>query len=170
MQIQNPNPKMMELSIALCNMRDSFTRLSLLLSDFIAEAPSLHRDEVAKEVEMRLAKTFETEGRTHAEYSLENYLPYAKLAVNVESTFPKRCNNCGLVYQTTDVFLHSTQGPRSGATGLKQGHNDDGSPNIELFRNCTCGSTLMAEFQCRRDKSASGRRQRGYFFDVLRRH
>jgi hypothetical protein len=50
MEIQNPNLQMIELSRALCNMRDSFTRLSLLLSDHIAEAPSYFRDEVAKEV------------------------------------------------------------------------------------------------------------------------
>jgi hypothetical protein len=164
MEIQNPNPKMMELSRALCTVRDSFTRLSLLLSDHIAEAPSYFRDDVAKEVETRLAQIFETAGRIHDEPRVESCLPYAKLAVNDPSTFPKRCNNCGFEYQTTDVFLLSTHSPRHGATGLKQGHNDDGSPNIELFRNCTCGSTLMAEFQCRRDKSPSGLRRRVHFY------
>jgi hypothetical protein len=170
MQIQYPNPKMMEISIALCNMRDSFTRLSLLLSDYIAEAPSSLRDEVAKEVEIRLVQIFNTDGRTHNDSNLENYLPFAKLTETDQYTFPKKCNNCGLVYQTTDDFLHSTKSPRSGGTGLKQGHSDDGSHKIELFRNCACGSTLMAEFQCRRDKSASGLRQRSYFSDALQRH
>jgi hypothetical protein len=170
MQIKYPNPKMMELSIALCNVRDSFTRLSLLLSDYIAEAPSSLRDEVAKEVEIRLAQIVNTDGRTHDESNSENYLPFAKLTEIDQCTFPKKCNNCGLEYQTSDDYLHSTKSPRSGSTGLKQGHNDDGSYKIELFRNCACGSTLMAEFQCRRDKSASGLRQRGYFSEVLRRH
>ena len=170
MQIQNPNPKMMELSIALCNMRDSLTRLSLLLSDHIADTPSALRVDVQKEVEMRLAKLFKTDGRTPMNSSVENFLVYAKLTAITESTFPKRCNNCGLEYQTTDEFLLSTQSLRSGSTGLKQGHNYDGSPNIELFRNCTCGSTLMAEFLCRRDRSASGLRQRDNFLELFRHH
>jgi hypothetical protein len=100
----------------------------------------------------------------------EDYFLYADLKEVVDGTFPKQCNYCGLKYQTAGLFLLSTQSAGSGGTGLKQGLCDDGSPIIELFRNCTCGSTLMVEFQCRRDKSASGIRLRGSFSDVLRRH
>jgi hypothetical protein len=61
MENQYPNPEWMALSHALCGMRDSFSRLSLLLSDSLCERPSVERDEVVKEVERRLAQIFDAE-------------------------------------------------------------------------------------------------------------
>jgi hypothetical protein len=65
MEIQYPRPEWMALSHALSEMRDSLTRMSLLLSDQLLEIPSPERDEVVKEVERRLAKIFDSERRTH---------------------------------------------------------------------------------------------------------
>ncbi len=64
MKIQYPKPEWMDLSHALSDMRDSFTRMSLLLSDHLSETQSPGRDEVAKEVEKRLAQIFDSERRT----------------------------------------------------------------------------------------------------------
>jgi hypothetical protein len=65
MENQHPKPEWKALSHALYEMRDSFTRLSLLLSDFLCEIPSVERDEVVKEIERRLAQIFDSERRTH---------------------------------------------------------------------------------------------------------
>jgi hypothetical protein len=61
MEIQYPKPEWMALSHALGDMRDSFTRLSLLLSDMLLEMPSPERDAVVSEVERRLAQIFDSE-------------------------------------------------------------------------------------------------------------
>ncbi len=92
---------------------------------------------------------------------------FAQLHCLAHITFPKQCNNCGLDYHTADFFLLATHCIGPDVTGLKQGCSADGSPIIELFRNCTCGSNLMAEFKCRRDHSASGIKRRGFFGEVL---
>jgi hypothetical protein len=65
MEIQSPNPKMMELSVALCKLRDSFTKMSLMLSDHISDLQCPERDELAKVVEMRLAQIFLSDPRSH---------------------------------------------------------------------------------------------------------
>jgi hypothetical protein len=66
MENQFPKPEWKALSNALYEKRDSFTRLSLLLSDFLWEIPSIERDEVANDVvERRLAKIFDSERRSH---------------------------------------------------------------------------------------------------------
>jgi hypothetical protein len=65
MEIQSPNPKMMELSVALCKLRDSFTKMSLMLRDHISEEQCPERDELAKEVEIRLAKIFRSDPLSH---------------------------------------------------------------------------------------------------------
>jgi hypothetical protein len=169
MENQYPEPKWMALSHTMCGTRDLFTRLSLLLSDSLCERPSVERDEVVKEVERRLAQIVKLNAKPIDNTTIDDYSGYANLRENVRGTFPKPCNNCGLEYQSPDDFLLGTHSVRSDVTGLKQGHNEDGSLNVALFRNCTCGSTLMAEFKCRRCKSASGIRQRDYFSEALKR-
>ncbi|HEY1147109.1 MAG TPA: hypothetical protein VGF27_00960 [Pseudoduganella sp.] len=80
----------------------------------------------------------------------------------VEAAFPKRCRNCGVVYQTADDFLQQTR-----ATGLKQSRDDDDLTIVEVYRNCACGSTLMDFFSNRRDVSAAGDQRRALFEEWL---
>ena len=78
-------------------------------------------------------------------------LPYA---------FPRTCRCCGRVYQTAEEFLSQTRNIRDGASSLKEGVGDYNRVIVVVFRNCICGSTLMDEFQNRRDDSAEGQRRR----------
>jgi hypothetical protein len=63
--------------------------------------------------------------------SMETSSLYANLREIVQGTFPKGCNNCGLDNQTADPFLLATHSIGSVATRSKEGHHEDGSPNIE---------------------------------------
>ncbi len=74
--------------------------------------------------------------------------------------FPHTCRCCGRVYQTAEEFLSQTRNIREGASSLKEGIDDDNRVIVEVFRNCVCGSTLMDEFQNRRDDSPEGQRRR----------
>lgn len=75
-------------------------------------------------------------------------------------TFPKKCNCCGRIYLTEAEFLQQTNDLNSGRSSLKQAEDDNGQVIVEVYRNCICGSTLMDEFQCRRDDSPEGQRKR----------
>ena len=78
------------------------------------------------------------------------------------SAFPKKCPTCGKVYETADDFFIQTQSLR-GRSGLKHSLDDDDKSLVELFRNCSCGSTMMEEFRDRRDTSEMGLRRREKF-------
>jgi hypothetical protein len=91
----------------------------------------------------------------------------AGLKALVESSFPKRCTNCGAVYEDVDDYVRRTVPISVTRSGLKQSSDDDGRTIVELFRNCTCGSTLMDFFDNRRDLSEAGARRRQRF-DELR--
>jgi hypothetical protein len=91
----------------------------------------------------------------------------AGLKALAESSFPKRCASCGTVYQDLDDYVRRTAPVSATRSGLKQSCDDDGHTIVELFRNCTCGSTLMDFFDNRRDLSDAGARQRQRF-DELR--
>ena len=80
-----------------------------------------------------------------------------------ESSFPKTCNTCGRVFETSKQFLKETEDLPSSRSPLKQAVEDDGTTLVEVFRNCPCGSTLMDEFNCRRDLSEKGLRRRNIF-------
>jgi hypothetical protein len=88
---------------------------------------------------------------------------YANLCELAHGTFPKRCNTCGKTYETVDDFIRTSLNIHPQRSGLKQGHDDDGHAIIELFRNCTCGSTLMDCFHSRRDATLSGVKRREDF-------
>ena len=83
-----------------------------------------------------------------------------------ESTFPKRCANCGSEYATVQDYIQKTEDV-SGKTGLKKGYDDYDQPIVELFRNCVCGSTLMDCFSDRRDISSQGLKRRTLFGKLL---
>ncbi|MGR9115182.1 MAG: oxidoreductase [Gammaproteobacteria bacterium] len=91
----------------------------------------------------------------------------------LESSFPKRCRNCGRIYESVEQFLAETEDMPDGRSSLKSSMEDDGSEIVEVFRNCACGSTLMDEFNSRRDDSEQGQRRRAAFDNILvtlRRH
>lgn len=85
----------------------------------------------------------------------------------IDSAFPKKCGNCGYVYETAEQFFAETQDMPRGRSSLKSAVEDDGSTVVEAFRNCRCGSTLMDEFSCRRDHSEQGIRRRMAFDRML---
>ena len=84
-----------------------------------------------------------------------------------ESAFPKHCTNCGKVFQTADQFIEETKTIRQGITGLKQSIDDDDMTIVEVYRNCSCGSTLMDLFSNRRDISDIGNKRRRLFDKLL---
>ncbi|MFT5421051.1 MAG: hypothetical protein ACI9D5_001806 [Candidatus Endobugula sp.] len=84
-----------------------------------------------------------------------------------ESAFPKKCSTCGRSFKNAGDFIRETELIRPSVSGLKQSMDDDGSMIVELFRNCTCGSTLMDAFNNRRDMSAKGERRRKRFAELV---
>lgn len=90
---------------------------------------------------------------------------YLGLQALSDSTFPKTCGFCGKVYRTPEEFTKHSQPVVSGS-GLKETRDDQESKIIELFRNCSCGSTLMASFSNRRDMSETGQKRRMAFSKI----
>lgn len=92
---------------------------------------------------------------------------YKDLRTLAESAYPKRCANCGRIYETADEFLAQTQLIAPEHSGLKSSTDDDGITIVEVFRNCVCGSTLMDFFSDRRDLSSTGHSCREKFSKLL---
>lgn len=84
---------------------------------------------------------------------------FSNLKALSASSFPKRCDNCGEVYMSSEQFISKTD-DISGKSGLKIGADDSGGHIVELFRNCICGSTLMECFNDRRDTTKAGLKRR----------
>ena len=82
------------------------------------------------------------------------------------SSFPKRCATCGKTFGSLEAFIKETESIK-GHTGLKKGQDDEDRDIVQLFRNCTCGSTLMDCFNDRRDISESGLKRRALFAQLL---
>jgi hypothetical protein len=83
------------------------------------------------------------------------------------AAFPKRCPTCGRVYESPDDFVRASTAPMGHNSGFRGGVDDNDRSILELYRNCECGSTLMAFFGDRRDTSESGRRRRALFGSLL---
>lgn len=92
---------------------------------------------------------------------------YSGLQALAESSFPKKCPNCGRIFETAQEFMLETQKISDESTGLKQSYDDDDRTIVEVFRNCTCGSTLMDFFSDRRDLSEAGLKRREKFAKLL---
>jgi hypothetical protein len=97
--------------------------------------------------------------------NLDNHL-FRNLKALSESSFPKKCSSCGVVYESSEQFVQKTVDV-AGRSGLKSSEDDCGDQIVELFRNCICGSTLMECFNDRRDLSKSGLRRRELFGRLL---
>jgi hypothetical protein len=91
----------------------------------------------------------------------------AGLKALAEASFPKRCANCGAVYQDVLDYAQRTAPISETRSGLKQTSDDDGRAIVEMFRNCACGSTLMDAFGDRRDLSEAGAKRRQRFSELI---
>jgi len=96
---------------------------------------------------------------------------YNGLKTLVDTTFPKICTKCGRTYASQEAFLKETMPVRdltfedkSGLFALEGGAADT---TIGVFRNCVCGTTLMADFQDRRNASDVGQQRREQFDKLL---
>lgn len=83
-----------------------------------------------------------------------------------KSAFPKKCSGCGKVYETLEQFLSETRDIRN-SSGLMSSLGEEEQSIVEVYRNCSCGSTLMDFCQDRRDSSASGLKKRKLFDELL---
>jgi hypothetical protein len=96
---------------------------------------------------------------------------YNGLQSLVDSTFPKKCNNCGKIYKTKHDFLSETIPVKDisleDKSGLFEFESGDVNTTIGVFRNCKCGTTLMADFQDRRENSALGQSRRNKFKKLM---
>ena len=92
---------------------------------------------------------------------------YQGLKALVESAFPKKCPTCGALYADAGEFVAKTAMVGQQRSGLKQSRDDDDATIVELYRNCSCGSTLMECFGDRRDESDGGIERRQRFQQVL---
>ncbi|NOQ76599.1 MAG: oxidoreductase [Methylococcaceae bacterium] len=95
----------------------------------------------------------------------DNY--FKGLTALIKSAFPKKCRLCGRIYQTADDFLIKTDNMPNDRSSLKEAIEEDGTAIVEVFRNCRCGSTLMDEFNSRRDYSDTGLKNRLEFNNFL---
>lgn len=84
-----------------------------------------------------------------------------------ESSFPKSCSCCGRTYDTVEDFLHDTEKIPTARSSMKSAIEEDGSTIVEVFRNCPCGSTLMDEFNDRRNMSDKGNKRRQHFNSMM---
>lgn len=91
---------------------------------------------------------------------------YRGLTAYEQESFPKTCAVCGRTYENADDYFRQTESIRR-QTGLTEFHDDDGTPIVSLYRNCVCGSTLLADFYDRRDLSEHGKRRRDEFDHML---
>lgn len=91
---------------------------------------------------------------------------YKGLKVLSDLSFPKICGTCGKRYETLEDFIRQTEMIQK-SSGLKEDLDDDGCVIVGLFRNCTCGSTLMHEFNDRRNLTKSGIERRKKFGELL---
>ena len=71
------------------------------------------------------------------------------------ASFPKKCGNCGRVFETALQYFRETADVNN-ETGLKRLVAEDTTVIVEAFRNCPCGSTLLDNFTDRRDDSPAG--------------
>lgn len=80
-------------------------------------------------------------------------------------SFPKICGQCGAVFHSTEDYLRKTR--RFFNTFRVPTNPRDDLSFVRLYRNCRCGSTLLAHVCDRRDDTEPGRRRREKFQRVL---
>lgn len=93
---------------------------------------------------------------------------YQGLKAIWDTEFPKTCPKCGRVYGSFEEYLVDTMALPSGS-GLMGYDIGDPGQQVGLFRNCACGTTIMAFCHDRRDLSENGNRRRELFGDLMNR-
>ncbi|MGQ5523967.1 hypothetical protein ACUHMQ_11990 [Chitinimonas sp. PSY-7] len=91
---------------------------------------------------------------------------FAGLRALNQSCFPKRCANCGHVYESADDYCRLTQAIQSDKSGLKAVNDEIDGVFVELYRNCICGSTLMEFFGERRNQTEPSLKRREIFSEL----
>ncbi|NQV85828.1 MAG: hypothetical protein HQ492_01985, partial [Woeseiaceae bacterium] len=84
------------------------------------------------------------------EYNMDN-MWHTGLHARLDTSFPKKCMNCGRIFATAEQYFTETQDINEHDRGLKSFVDDDTATVVEAFRNCPCGSTLMETFDDHRD-------------------
>ncbi len=93
---------------------------------------------------------------------------YQGLKAIWDTEFPKTCPKCGRVYHSFEEYLVDTIAlPHS--SGLMGYDIGDPGQQVGLFRNCACGTTIMAFCHDRRDLSESGNKRRELFGELMNR-
>lgn len=82
-----------------------------------------------------------------------------------KTAFPKSCGCCGRVFRDVAEFISTTTPATADSSGLKQDWDGAGHIFVGLFRNCSCGSTMLESFLNRRDVSEEGSMRRLQFQD-----
>lgn len=85
---------------------------------------------------------------------------HSKLRPITAEQFPHTCG-CGRTYQSLEDLIQRTNPPPN-AVFLSEWPEED-VPRVLVWRNCACGSTLVAVCFDRRDQSPAGLRRRELF-------
>lgn len=93
---------------------------------------------------------------------------YQGLKAIWDTEFPKTCPKCARVYQSFEEYLVDTYSLEhsSGLMGYDIGQEGQ---QVGLFRNCACGTTIMAFCHDRRDLSEAGNKRRELFGELMNR-
>ena len=91
---------------------------------------------------------------------------YKLLQERLRTSFPKKCDNCGKLYESSEAFLKTTQSLRP-AERLKRLIQEDDGSLMQLFRHCLCGGVILDDFGNRRDESTVGDRKRALFDQLI---
>ena len=83
-----------------------------------------------------------------------------------QDSFPRKCKCCNREFNSMEEFLAETCAVGE-SSGLKGSLDDEDEPIVELFRNCSCGSTLLEFCSSRRDNSPAGNRRRERFGELM---
>jgi len=93
---------------------------------------------------------------------------YQGLRAIWDTEFPKTCPKCGRVYVSFEEYLVDTL-PLEFSSGLMGYAIHEPEEQVGLFRNCACGTTIMAFCHDRRDVSEAGLMRRQLFGQLLQR-
>lgn len=93
---------------------------------------------------------------------------YQGLRAIWDTEFPKTCPKCQRVYGSFEEYLVDTL-PLEHSSGLMGYSIRDPEQQVGLFRNCECGTTIMAFCHDRRDISEAGNKRRELFGELMNR-